>query len=251
MNDCFFPGTCGHPTPPEHCDCEQPRPPVKPWPECHPPGVCPPPHHHGPCTPPPTPGHCPPRHHHGHCHPDEGVIHRQLPLCGHTPEPCEDHYWYRPPHPGSKPLPPGLIENCPPLLAGPHGHTKFMEYWCTRVLPIVFDPSLTVYECVCKLAQELQHAMGQIDANTQDCTELGGQIIHLWEWVKDFESGDFAALHEYLEKYIQTLVFFGLTDDGHFVAYIPESWDCIAFGTTGYDQPYGCDGVYGRLTLSY
>lgn len=46
------------------------------------------------------------------------------------------------------------------------------------------------------------------------------------------------------------MVFFGITDDGYFVAYIPESWDDITFGTTGLDDfPAGFD--YGHLTLSY
>lgn len=43
------------------------------------------------------------------------------------------------------------------------------------------------------------------------------------------------------------MVFFGLTDDGYFVAYIPNSWDCITFGTI-----MDCDSPdFGRLTLSY
>lgn len=48
-------------------------------------------------------------------------------------------------------------------------------------------------------------------------------------------------------------VFFGITDDGHFVAYIPDSWSDIVFNTTYYDivltshPEYG----YGHLVLSY
>lgn len=46
------------------------------------------------------------------------------------------------------------------------------------------------------------------------------------------------------------MVFFGLTDDGYFVAYIPESWEDIIFNTTGYDIVItGME--YGHLTLSY
>ena len=46
------------------------------------------------------------------------------------------------------------------------------------------------------------------------------------------------------------MVFFGLTDDGHFVAFIPDGWDEIIFGTTGYDDMVpGID--FGHLTLSY
>ena len=45
-------------------------------------------------------------------------------------------------------------------------------------------------------------------------------------------------------------VFFGLTMDGYFCAYIPESWEDITFGTSGLDDfPAGID--YGHLTLSY
>ena len=45
-------------------------------------------------------------------------------------------------------------------------------------------------------------------------------------------------------------VFFGITMDGYFVAYVPESWDDITFGTSGLDDfPVGID--YGHLTLTY
>lgn len=44
-------------------------------------------------------------------------------------------------------------------------------------------------------------------------------------------------------------VFFTL-ENGYFVAYIPDSWDEITFGTSGLDDfPVGVD--YGHLTLSY
>lgn len=46
------------------------------------------------------------------------------------------------------------------------------------------------------------------------------------------------------------MVFFGITDTGYFVAYIPEGWDDIIFNTTGFDISVpGFD--YGHLTLSF
>lgn len=54
---------------------------------------------------------------------------------------------------------------------------------------------------------------------------------------------------EIITKLIK-MVFFGITDDGYFVAYIPDSWDDITFGTSGLDDfPAGID--YGHLTLTY
>ena len=48
-------------------------------------------------------------------------------------------------------------------------------------------------------------------------------------------------------------VFFELSDDGHFIAWIPDSWDDITFNTTYYDiiltdHP---EVDYGHLVLSY
>lgn len=61
----------------------------------------------------------------------------------------------------------------------------------------------------------------------------------LEQWINDN-----AAL---LFTKLARMVFFGLTLDGHFVAYIPESWDDIVFDT-GAD--YTLD-TYGRLMLRW
>ena len=52
---------------------------------------------------------------------------------------------------------------------------------------------------------------------------------------------------------LSTHVFFGLTDSGYFVAYIPESWEDIIFNTSDYDitLPDRPDIGYGHLVLSY
>lgn len=46
------------------------------------------------------------------------------------------------------------------------------------------------------------------------------------------------------------MVFFGITDDGYCVAYIPEGWDDIIFNTTGYDINVP-DFDFGHLVLSF
>lgn len=43
------------------------------------------------------------------------------------------------------------------------------------------------------------------------------------------------------------MVFFGLTDDGYFCAYIPQSWSDIQFGTI---MDFDSEN-FGKLTLSY
>lgn len=46
------------------------------------------------------------------------------------------------------------------------------------------------------------------------------------------------------------MVFFGITEDGYFIAYIPDSWSEITFNTSGLDDSVP-DLDYGHLILSY
>lgn len=81
------------------------------------------------------------------------------------------------------------------------------------------------------------------------------------ELIRQIESGEFPdSVKEAFQRWMEQnaidivgkmvkMVFFGITDDGYFVAYIPESWEDIIFGTSGLDDfPAGVD--YGHLTLS-
>ena len=67
-------------------------------------------------------------------------------------------------------------------------------------------------------------------------------VQHLSDWISQHGV-------DIIMKLIK-MVFFAITDDGYFVAYLPDSWDDISFGTTGLDDfPAGVD--YGHLTLFY
>lgn len=46
-------------------------------------------------------------------------------------------------------------------------------------------------------------------------------------------------------------VWFGLTDAGYFVAYVPDSWNDITFKTTGLDIILDLMPEYGHLVLQY
>lgn len=97
---------------------------------------------------------------------------------------------------------------------------------------------------------------------TKDLQDLKAEYDRLDEFYDAIMAGNFPdsfklALAEWFEKNAVEIlgqfvrfVFFGLTLDGHFVAYIPESWNDIIFGTSGYDD-FPTDTDFGHLTLSY
>lgn len=97
-------------------------------------------------------------------------------------------------------------------------------------------------------------------------TENNPKITELMDFMNDMQNvntlpeGVKQALYDWASEHLIDLVgatiknvFFGLTDDGHFVAYIPDSWSDITFNTSYYDiilsdHP---EVDYGHLILSY
>lgn len=87
------------------------------------------------------------------------------------------------------------------------------------------------------------------------------RIADLEFFKKQLESGNFPdSLISSLERWLKVNVpdiisdavhnvWFGLTDSGYFVAYIPESWRDIKFRTTGYDFETSLQPEYGHLVL--
>lgn len=91
----------------------------------------------------------------------------------------------------------------------------------------------------------------KINLNKDDIEELQQLFEQFME--SGFEQYYEAQITAWIETHMPELmeqavkmVFFGLNDDGYFIAYIPESWKEIQFDT-GYD--YSDQNTYGRLIL--
>lgn len=84
--------------------------------------------------------------------------------------------------------------------------------------------------------------------NIEFTEEIEQELTEMWEQI---HAGYIDAMNEWFEKdFFRELVkqvFFGLTLDGYFVAYIPESWEDIYFDT---GMIYGTE-EYGRLILQF
>lgn len=109
---------------------------------------------------------------------------------------------------------------------------------------------------MCCLIQQLIDQYGstdnQINQNTEDIAELKELFRQFQEsgfddyyeqqvikWIVD----NIAIVYQQLAKQ----VFFGLTSDGRFCAYVPDSWSDITFDT---GAVYGTE-TYGRLILRF
>ena len=120
--------------------------------------------------------------------------------------------------------------------------------WTHKVLPLVYDDSLSYYEILCKVCSYLNTIIEGTGDYIDDIEELKKELQDIQIEISNFNT-------KYIEKLIAdsiaTMVFFGLTESGHFVAYIPEKWDNIGFATTGKDISVPLEPEYGHLVLLY
>lgn len=125
---------------------------------------------------------------------------------------------------------------------------KYFKFWCQNVLPVVYDDSLSYYEVLCKVVDYINHLIEDDKIIVTEIDELKKELAIVQEWIDNFNA---AYAEKIIADTIATMVFFGLTESGHFVAYIPYSWKDITFETTGYDADVPEMQEYGHLCLAY
>lgn len=121
------------------------------------------------------------------------------------------------------------------------------KFWCQKVLPLVYDDSLSYYEILCKVVDYINNMIENQKEFTNELAELKSELDIVQKWIDDFDT---SYAEEIIRKYLATMIFVEISDAGYFIYYIPESWKDITFETTGLDVDI--DGTeYGRLVLNY
>lgn len=77
---------------------------------------------------------------------------------------------------------------------GAYTELKPFRFWCQKVLPLVYDDSLSYYELLCKVVDYLNKTMEDVDTLNSDVTNLFTAYDQLQDWVNAYyESADFEA----------------------------------------------------------
>lgn len=139
----------------------------------------------------------------------------------------------------NKPMPHGII----PFFAG------FTDY--TPVIPKLYYGVDDVEQRTKDLCAQLHKLACYADALNEHIELNADDIETLQGLFDEYISHGFDLYYEQqIEQWITEhatdiisqavkMVFFGLTQDGHFVAYIPDSWSEIQFGTIMEGEYYG------------
>ena len=121
------------------------------------------------------------------------------------------------------------------------------RFWCQKVLPLVYDDSLSYYEVLCKIVKYINDIIGNEKELSDEFLELKKEVEKVQEMLDNFDT---VVIERIVREYLATMIFVEISDAGYFIYYIPDSWDNIQFETSGLDVELP-NVEYGRLILSY
>lgn len=143
---------------------------------------------------------------------------------------------------------------------------KEFKFWCQKVLPLVYDDSLSYYELLCKVVNyinELIHndqiLQEMVESWNYDIDALEKQIEDLQKELDKFANGELIpeyvlALQNFIDENLEGIVgrivkfvSFGINEEGYFVALIPKTWNFIHFETIVDPN----SELYGHLILNW
>lgn len=130
-----------------------------------------------------------------------------------------------------------------------YNELKHFKFWCQKVLPLVYDDSLSYYEVLCKVVDYINKMIDDEKTIIAQIDELRKELEIVQKWIDDFDTNSFAE--EIIKKYLATMIFVEISDSGYIVYHIPERWSDITFNTTGLDIELPMQPNYGHLVLSY
>lgn len=129
-----------------------------------------------------------------------------------------------------------------------YDNIKRFRFWCQKVLPLVYDDSLSYYEVLCKVVKYINDLIEQDKIVGDELAKLQKEMVEVRKWVDTFDT---KVITDIVNEHIATMIFVGISESGYIVYDMPESWNDIVFNTTGLDIELDMQPDYGHLVLSY
>lgn len=126
--------------------------------------------------------------------------------------------------------------------------THYFKMWCYKVLPLVYDESLSYYEILCKVVKYINNLIDQDKIIGNELNNLKKELDAVNKWIDDFDT---SYIEKIVTQYLSTMIFVEISNSGYIIYNIPENWESITFNTTGLDITLDLQPEYGHLVLSY
>ena len=122
------------------------------------------------------------------------------------------------------------------------------KFWCMKILPLVYDDSLSYYEVLCKVVDYINQLIENDKIIYSELESLKNDLKEVQNWIDNFDT---SYAEQIIKNYIASMIFVEITDAGYVVYNIPGEWDRITFNTTELDIHLDLQTEYGHLVLSY
>lgn len=122
------------------------------------------------------------------------------------------------------------------------------KFWCQKILPLVYDDSLSYYEVLCKVVDYINQLIDNDKVIGEELENLKTELVTVKKWIDEFDT---SYAEKIIKESIATMIFVEITDEGYIVYNIPSEWNDITFNTTGLDIELDLQKDYGHLVLSY
>ena len=123
-----------------------------------------------------------------------------------------------------------------------------VKFWCFKVIPLVYDSSLSYYEVLCKMREKLNEMIGSMKELDGTVKGMQQAIAQIQKWIDDFDT---SMISEWLNEHLMSMFFVEIDDSGYFKIYMPEGWEDVTFRTSGWDEVVEPPLDYGHLILHY
>ena len=122
------------------------------------------------------------------------------------------------------------------------------RFWCQKVIPLVYDESLSYYEVLCKVVNYLNNTIAGVNETNTEVEQLKKDLQTVQDFINNLDT---EFLEKEIEKFLANMIYLSISDAGYIIYHIPESWKRIKFNTTGLDITIPIQPDYGHLVLSY
>lgn len=121
------------------------------------------------------------------------------------------------------------------------------RYWCYKVLPLVYDNSLSYYEVLCKVVTYINQLIAQDKDFAGDLEELEKELQVVQTWIDNYDTSYAETI---IREYLAKMIYVEINDAGYIVYNIPDEWTDVEFHTTGLDIDVPIQPEYGHLVLA-
>ena len=91
---------------------------------------------------------------------------------------------------------------------------KHFRFWCYKVLPLVYDDSLSYYEILCKVVKYINDLIDQDKVLGDELASQKAALQEVQDWIANFDT---SYLEQLIQKYIANMIYVYISDAGYII----------------------------------